>query len=57
MERTHTQTGLRVTVQVIDKIYQTKRTVTDEFKLNMPILFDEYLPKWNYRAIPNVEVI
>lgn len=57
MERTQTQTGLRVTVQVIDKIYQTGRTVADEFKQNMPILFDEYLPKWNYRAIPNDEVI
>lgn len=57
MERTHTQTGLQVTVQVIDKIYQTGRTVADEFKQNMPILFDEHLPHWNYRAVPNGEVI
>ena len=57
MERTHTQTGLRVTVAVIDKIYQTGRTVADEFKQNMPILFDEYLPQWNYRAVPNRKVI
>jgi hypothetical protein len=24
----------------------------DGFKENLPIVFDEYLPKWNYRAIP-----
>ncbi|MEY3302357.1 MAG: hypothetical protein RLZZ139_729, partial [Cyanobacteriota bacterium] len=24
----------------------------DGFKENLPIIFDEYLPKWNYRAIP-----
>ena len=57
MERTHTQPGLKVTVQIIDKIYQTGRTVTDEFKQNMPILFDDYLPQWNYRAVPKGGVI
>jgi hypothetical protein len=24
----------------------------DGFKKNLPIVFDEYLPKWNYKAIP-----
>lgn len=57
MERTHTQTGLHVTVQIIDKIYQIGRKVADEFKQNMPILFDQYLPQWNYRAVPNDGVI
>jgi hypothetical protein len=57
MERTRTQPGLRVTVQIIDKIYQTGRKVADEFKQNMPILFDEHLPQWNYRAVPNAGVI
>jgi len=57
LERTHTQQGLRVTVQIIDKIYQTGRKVTDSFKHNMPILFDEHLPQWNYRALPNAGVI
>ena len=57
MERTRTQPGLRVTVQVIDKIYQTERKATDEFKQNMPIVFDEHLSQWNYRAVPNAGVI
>jgi DDE family transposase len=57
MERTQTRQGLTVTVQVIDKVYQTGREVADEFKKNMPIVFDDYLSQWNYRAIPNTEVI
>jgi len=57
MERTRTQSGLSVTVQVIEKIYQTGRQVADEFKKNMPIVFDEHLPQWNYRAVPSAEVI
>jgi len=57
MERTHTQPGLKVTVQIIDMIYQTGKKVVDEFKQNMPIIFDEHLPQWNYRAVPNAGVI
>ena len=57
MERTQTQPGLQVTVQIIDKIYQTGHKVADNFKHNMPILFDEHLPQWNYRAVPNADVI
>ena len=57
MERTHTQQGLSVTVQIIDKIYATGRKVADSFKHNLPILFDDFLPQWNYRAVPNAQVI
>ena len=57
MECTRTQPGLRVTVQIIDKIYQTGRKVADEFKQNIPIVFDEHLPHWNYQAVPNAGVI
>lgn len=57
MERTRTQQGLQVTVQIIDKIYHTGRKVTDHFKDNMPILFDEHLSQWNYCAVPNDGVI
>ena len=52
MEKTSTQTGLAVTVRVIEKIYETGRKAAEEFKRNMPILFDELLPKWNYRVVP-----
>jgi hypothetical protein len=57
MEGTRTQQGLQVTIQIIDKIYLTGRKVTENFKHNMPILFDEHLPQWNYRAVPNAGVI
>lgn len=57
MARTNTRQGLSVTVQVIDKVYETGRKVADTFKQNMPILFDDDLPQWNYRAVPNAQVI
>ncbi len=52
MEKTNTSTGLKAFVHVIDKVYETGRKVTAHFKKNMRIVFDEVLPKWNYRAIP-----
>jgi hypothetical protein len=52
LEKTHTATGLRVIVNVLDQVYQKGRTYAAGFKENMKILFDEYLPKWNYRAVP-----
>lgn len=52
MARTKTKQGLRVTVNVIDKVYQTGRKAADSFIENMPIIFDDYLPKWNYTAVP-----
>jgi hypothetical protein len=55
MEKTHTKTGLSVVVNVLDKIYKTGRKVADGFKNTMKIIFDEYLPKWNYRAVPTIE--
>ena len=52
MEKTSTRTGLAVTVRVIEQIYETGRKAAEEFKRNMPILFDDLLPKWNYRVVP-----
>ena len=54
MEKTTTQTGLSVTVRVIEKIYETGRKATEAFKQNMPILFDDLLSKWNYRIVPQL---
>ena len=54
MEKTHTKTGLKVVVHVIDKVYQTGRKVAADFKENMRLVFDLFLPRWNYRAIPLV---
>jgi hypothetical protein len=52
MEKTQTQTGLKAFVHIIDKVYQTGRKVAADFKHTMQIVFDEYLPQWNYRAVP-----
>jgi hypothetical protein len=52
MEKTHTQTGLHVFVQILDQVYETGRKVAADFKKTMRIVFDEILPQWNYRAIP-----
>ena len=53
MEKAKTKTGLRVTVDILDKVYQTGRKCAASFKQNMPIVFDPILPKWNYRAVPS----
>ena len=54
IEKTSTKTGLSVIVNLMDKVYAKGRKVADGFKENLPIVFDEYLPKWNYRAIPQL---
>lgn len=57
MEKTQTTQGLKVVVEVIEKVYQTGRQAAQGFKTTMRILFDEVLPQWNYRALPNRTVI
>lgn len=52
MEKTETKTGLSVTVEINTKEYNTGRKADKEFIENNRIVFDEYLPQWNYRAIP-----
>ncbi len=53
MEKARTSTGLRVTVDILEKAYQTGRKYAEGFKEDMKIVFDEILPKWNYRAVPS----
>lgn len=52
LERATTRTGLKVVVNIIEKIYQTGRKVADNYKDTMRIVFDDFLGQWNYRAIP-----
>lgn len=54
MAKAKTQTGLKVFVSILDQVYQTGRKVTEEFKQTMEIVFDDYLPQWNYTAKPQV---
>ncbi len=53
-EKTSTKTGLGVVVEILNKVYETGRTYAEGFKKNMKILFDKFLPKWNYRAVPQL---
>ncbi|MCP4300828.1 MAG: ISAzo13 family transposase, partial [Gammaproteobacteria bacterium] len=52
MRRAATATGLRTTVNVIRRCYETGRNATDEMKQQLRIVYDELLPKWNYTATP-----
>ena len=53
IENTTTSKGLKVFVKIIETIYQTGRKTADNFKQTMRIVLDDFLPAWNYRAIPN----
>lgn len=50
--KTNTKSGLQVFTTILDGIYKIGRKVTDEFKQMMEIVFDDYLPQWNYTAVP-----
>ena len=52
MEKARTSTGLRVTVDILDKVYRTGRKYAEGFKQSMEIVFDTILPRWSYRAVP-----
>jgi hypothetical protein len=52
IEKTSTSTGLKVFTSITDKTYKTARKAQADFKEAMPIVFDNHLGKWNYRAIP-----
>jgi hypothetical protein len=46
---------LKVFSTIKDKVYATARKVSENFKKNMKIVFDNYLGKWNYTAVPKVK--
>lgn len=52
MAKAKTITGLRVFSHIMAKTFETGRKVADDFKEKMRIKFDEYLPQWNYLAVP-----
>ncbi len=47
-----TSTGLKVTVSTLNKFYELKRQTSDRFMETYPIVFDEWLPDWNYTVVP-----
>ncbi|TWU29062.1 ISAzo13-like element transposase-related protein [Novipirellula artificiosorum] len=48
MRRTSTSTGLKTTVNVIRRMYETKRNATEQMKQQLRIQYDKFLSKWNY---------
>ena len=55
VDKTSTSTGLKVLSTIKNKVYATGRKVRENFKENMKIVFDDYLGKWNYKAVPEVK--
>ena len=53
MRRAVTSTGLRTTVNVIRRHYETGRNATDEMKQQLRIVYDKFSPKWNHTTLPN----
>lgn len=53
-EKTKTKTGFSVIVSMNDKIYKTGNKASSKFLKQMPVIFDEILPKWNYSFKPNL---
>jgi hypothetical protein len=52
MAKAKTATGLKVTAEVLGGVYVKGKKVAADFFENMRIVFDEHLPRWNYRAVP-----
>ena len=53
MRQAATQSGLRTTVNVMNKLFEIGQKATDEIKDALRTVFDKLLPKWNYTAIPS----
>ena len=47
VNKTSTSKGLKVFSIIKDKVYAKARKVSETFKENMKIIFDDYLGKWN----------
>jgi hypothetical protein len=54
MRKAATSTGLKTTVHVMNRLYETGRNATQAMKdvIRSTISFDKLLPKWNYTLTP-----
>ena len=52
MRKATTRTGLRTTVNVIRRADEIELKVADGFKEAMRTAFDNNIPRWNYRIVP-----
>ena len=51
-QRAKTKTGLKVFAKVIEKQYEKGKKASKEFLDKLPIIFDDFLPLWNYKTVP-----
>lgn len=56
MRKATTSTGLRTTVNVMRRVYETGRNATDAIKetIRRTVKFHGLLPKWNYTLMPQI---
>lgn len=56
MRKATTSTGLKTTVNVIKRIYETGRNATEAMKekIRATVQFHDLLPKWNYTLTPQI---
>ncbi|MCF6204719.1 MAG: hypothetical protein L3J59_13800 [Methylococcaceae bacterium] len=57
MAQAKTTTGLKVFTSILKRTFETGRKVAGGFKENMIIQFDDYLPQWNYVAVPEKSLV
>ena len=53
IENTQTSTGLKVTVDILDRVYETGRKVAQDIKSSLRVVADTLLPAWNYTVLPD----
>jgi hypothetical protein len=52
-----TRTGLKLLTTILYNTYQTGQKVAVDFKSNLKIVFDQFLPQWNYTPKLQLQVI
>jgi hypothetical protein len=52
IERTQTHSGLRVIVDILNRVYETGRKAAHHLQGSLNIVMDSILPKWNYTISP-----
>ena len=52
-EKAKTNTELKVTVAILEGTYETGKQCAAYFIQNRRIVLDDFLPRWNYRALPH----
>ena len=48
-EETTEKTGFSVKAYINNNVYQTGKKASEDFMKTMPVIFNKFLPKWNYK--------